>query len=58
MAENPVGGQYNCSRTLRGNVTLSAPILSRFDLFFVVLDECEEVSDYNVTKHILDVHRG
>jgi len=36
---------------------LSAPILSRFDLFFVVLDECDELADYNVAKHILDVHR-
>eukprot|EP00592_Proboscia_alata_P014821 CAMPEP_0194396986 /NCGR_PEP_ID=MMETSP0174-20130528/125292_1 /TAXON_ID=216777 /ORGANISM="Proboscia alata, Strain PI-D3" /LENGTH=1062 /DNA_ID=CAMNT_0039193111 /DNA_START=51 /DNA_END=3239 /DNA_ORIENTATION=- len=57
-AANPVGGRYDRSRTLRGNVALSAPILSRFDLFFVVLDECEEVSDYNVAKHILEVHRG
>lgn len=36
---------------------MSAPILSRFDLFFVVLDECDELADYNVAKHILDVHR-
>lgn len=57
-AANPVGGRHDRSRTLRGNVALSAPILSRFDLFFVVLDECEEVSDYNVAKHILEVHRG
>ena len=30
---------------------------SRFDLFFVVLDECDDVADYNVEKHIVDVHR-
>ncbi len=26
-------------------------------MFFVVLDECDELADYNVAKHILDVHR-
>lgn len=56
-AANPIYGRYDRSKTLRANVQLSAPILSRFDLFFVVLDECDDVSDYNVAKHILDVHR-
>ena len=56
-AANPIHGRYDRSKTLRANVQLSAPILSRFDLFFVVLDECVEVADYNVAKHIIDVHR-
>lgn len=56
-AANPIHGRYDRSKTLRANVQLSAPILSRFDLFFVVLDECDEVADYNVAKHIIDVHR-
>jgi len=56
-AANPIYGRYDRSKTLKANVALSAPILSRFDLFFVVLDECDENSDYNVAKHILDVHR-
>jgi len=56
-AANPIYGRYDRSKTLRANVQLSAPILSRFDLFYVVLDECDDVADYNVAKHILDVHR-
>lgn len=56
-AANPIHGRYDRSKTLRANVQLSAPILSRFDLFFVVLDECDDVADYNVAKHIVDVHR-
>mmetsp|Transcript_30429 Transcript_30429/g.62140 ORF Transcript_30429/g.62140 Transcript_30429/m.62140 type:complete len:844 (+) Transcript_30429:328-2859(+) len=56
-AANPIHGRYDRSKTLRANVQLSAPILSRFDLFFVVLDECDDVADYNVAKHIIDVHR-
>ena len=56
-AANPIHGRYDRSKTLRANVQLSAPILSRFDLFFVVLDEMDDVADYNVAKHIIDVHR-
>lgn len=56
-AANPIHGRYDRSKTLRANVQLSAPILSRFDLFFVVLDECDDIQDYNVAKHIIDVHR-
>ena len=38
-AANPIGGRYNPKASLRQNVGMSAPIMSRFDLFFVVLDE-------------------
>lgn len=44
-AANPVGGRYNRKTTLRANVNMSAPIMSRFDLFFVILDECNESVD-------------
>lgn len=42
-AANPVGGRYDKSRSLRQNVSMTAPIMSRFDLFFVLVDECNEV---------------
>lgn len=56
-AANPVGGRYNRKMTLRANVAMSAPIMSRFDLFFVVLDECNENVDMNIAQHIINVHR-
>ena len=56
-AANPIYGRYDRSKTLKANVALSAPILSRFDLFFVVLDECNGSADLAVAKHILNVHR-
>ncbi|BFZ56667.1 MCM DNA helicase complex subunit mcm6 [Savitreella phatthalungensis] len=56
-AANPVGGRYNRKTTLRANVQMSAPIMSRFDLFFVVLDEANEQVDYNIASHIVNVHR-
>ena len=56
-AANPIFGRYDRTKTLKANVALSAPILSRFDLFFVVLDECNETADHSVATHILNVHR-
>ncbi|KAF9635276.1 putative dna replication licensing factor mcm6 protein [Lasiodiplodia theobromae] len=56
-AANPVGGRYNRKTTLRANVNMSAPIMSRFDLFFVVLDECEESVDRHLAEHIVGIHR-
>ncbi|KAF8897783.1 MCM2/3/5 family-domain-containing protein [Infundibulicybe gibba] len=56
-AANPIGGRYDRKKSLRANVQMSAPIMSRFDLFFVVLDECDEKTDLNIAKHIVNVHR-
>lgn len=56
-AANPIGGRYNRKQTLRANVAMSAPIMSRFDLFFVVLDECNEAVDWNIAQHIVNIHR-
>ena len=57
-AANPIHGRYDRTKTLKANVALSAPILSRFDLFFVVLDECNPEADRRVAQHILHVHRN
>lgn len=56
-AANPIYGRYDRTKTLKANIALSAPILSRFDLFFVVLDECNPDADRQVAQHILKVHR-
>ena len=56
-AANPVGGRYNRKTTLRSNINMSAPIMSRFDLFFVVLDECNEQIDRHLAEHIVGIHQ-
>lgn len=56
-AANPVGGRYNRKTTLRANINMSAPIMSRFDLFFVILDECNEAVDRHLAEHIVGLHR-
>ncbi|KAI0134945.1 MCM-domain-containing protein [Daldinia grandis] len=55
-AANPVGGRYNRKTTLRANINMSAPIMSRFDLFFVILDECNETVDRHLAEHIVGIH--
>lgn len=56
-AANPMGGRYNRKTTLRANINMSAPIMSRFDLFFVILDECNETVDRHLAQHIVNIHR-
>ena len=47
-AANPVNGRYDRTKSLQQNVALTAPIMSRFDLFFVMIDECNEVGQVNI----------
>lgn len=55
-AANPIGGRYNRKVGLRANLNMTAPIMSRFDLFFVVLDDCNERIDTQLASHIVDLH--
>ncbi|XP_041658338.1 DNA replication licensing factor MCM6 [Cheilinus undulatus] len=55
-AANPVGGRYDRSKSLKQNVQLTAPIMSRFDLFFILVDDCNEVTDYAIARRIVDLH--
>lgn len=55
-AANPIGGRYDRTKSLRQNIAMSAPIMSRFDLFFILVDECNEVTDYAIARRIVDLH--
>lgn len=57
-AANPRGGRYNPRKTLKDNLNITAPIMSRFDLFFVVRDECNREYDLKIADHVIKVHRG
>jgi DNA replication licensing factor MCM6 len=56
-AANPVKGRYDRSKNLNYNLNISAPIMSRFDLFYVVIDERDEFTDFNIAKHIVNLHK-
>jgi DNA replication licensing factor MCM6 len=55
-AANPLNGRYDRSKSLRYNINMSAPIMSRFDLFFILVDECNEVTDYWIAERIVNFH--
>lgn len=55
-AANPVRGRYDKKKSLRQNVNLSAPIMSRFDLYFVLIDDVNIDHDRRVSSAILQNH--
>lgn len=56
-AANPIFGRYDKSKALKHNINLSAPIMSRFDLFFVICDEPDALRDTHISDFILSMHR-
>ncbi|GAV82272.1 MCM domain-containing protein, partial [Cephalotus follicularis] len=57
-AANPVGGHYNRAKTVNENLKMSAALLSRFDLVFILLDKPDEFLDKRVSEHIMSLHNG
>ncbi len=55
-AANPISGRYDKTKPLKHNIQMTAPIMSRFDLFFVLVDDCNEVTDYAIARCIVDLH--
>ena len=56
-AANPIGGRYDRSKSLKANISLTAPLMSRFDLFFVIRDECDAAIDRRIASHIIKTRR-
>jgi DNA replication licensing factor MCM6 len=56
-AANPLGGRYDKSKKLKHNLALPAPILSRFDLVHVMIDEPDDYRDHMLARHIVSLHR-
>lgn len=57
-AANPAGGRYDRSKTVVENINMGAPLLSRFDLIFVLLDRADEEHDAAVSAHLLQARAG
>lgn len=56
-AANPIGGRYDPTRDLKSNLNFSLPIMSRFDLFFVLIDPHAPEFDKVISERILRMHR-
>lgn len=55
-AANPNGGRYNSTLPLSQNVSLTEPILSRFDILCVVRDLVDEKADERLASFVADSH--
>lgn len=55
-AANPTGGHYDKSKRISENLKIGSPLLSRFDLVFILLDRPDEVLDSLMTAHIQEMH--
>jgi len=53
----PKGGKYQPTIPLHKNVDMSPPIMSRFDLIFVMQDVFDPTTDNRVAEHIVSLHR-
>ena len=55
-AANPMYGKYDPFKNITENVNLPVPLLTRFDLIFVVRDIPSKERDRNIAKHIIELH--
>ena len=57
-AANPKFGRFDRFKVLAEQIDLPAPILSRFDLIFVVEDKPSIEKDSELAQHILEIHKA
>lgn len=57
-AANPKESRYNPKRSIIYNIMLPPPLLSRFDLIYIMLDQSAESHDRDLAKHILHLYIG
>jgi replicative DNA helicase Mcm len=55
-AANPLYGKYNPMKNITENINLPIPLLTRFDLVWIVRDIPDDVRDRQISGHILDIH--
>ncbi len=54
-AANPDNGKYDPYKNILDNVSLPIPLLTRFDLIFIIRDQPDQAEDETVARHILDL---
>lgn len=56
-AANPKHGSYNMGKTVAENINIAAPLLSRFDLVFILRDRADMDQDTIISSNIMDLYR-
>ncbi len=55
-AANPMYGKYDPFRNIGENVDLPIPLLTRFDLIFIIRDQPSRERDQKIARHIISMH--
>ncbi|KAG5536275.1 hypothetical protein RHGRI_023900 [Rhododendron griersonianum] len=55
-AANPIGGRYDSSKTFSQNAELTDPIVSLFDILYVLKDIVDPIKDEMLAKFVVDSH--
>lgn len=53
---NPIGSRYNPNLPVTENIDLPPPLLSRFDLVYIILDKVDESTDRDLAKHLTSLY--
>ncbi len=57
-AANPLMGRYDPYKTITENINIPIPLLTRFDLIFVIRDIASAQKDERIARHILTRHNN
>ncbi|KAJ3414832.1 hypothetical protein HDV05_005989 [Chytridiales sp. JEL 0842] len=55
---NPINSKFNETLSVVENVNLPPPLISRFDLLFLMLDRPNELADKLLATHIVDLYKS
>ena len=55
-AANPMYGKYDPFKNITENVNLPIPLLTRFDLIFIIRDRPTKERDEQIARHIIQLH--
>lgn len=53
---NPIASRYNPNLPVTENIDLPPPLLSRFDLVYLVLDKVDEANDRELAEHLTSLY--
>ena len=57
-AANPKYGRFDPDKSIGEQIDLTATILSRFDVIFILEDKPSEENDMKIGQHMLDIHES
>ncbi|KAI7869037.1 MCM2/3/5 family-domain-containing protein [Spinellus fusiger] len=53
---NPIGSRWNKNMSVPANLNLPPPLLSRFDLLYLILDRVDEEADRRLAMHLVSLY--